>query len=140
MSEHVPIGDITLQEIEARHAAAGKGLWQTSEEEPDEVHSFSPTGKREAYLGYFVSVRNAEFAAHAHQDVPRLIAEIRYLKRLFSELDAARLDEVGEGIVRGAKELEKSSADRAYTERERGLWVKGMAGRVRRVMGQAPEA
>lgn len=72
---------LQLDDIEARATAATPGPWKRSEDYSDVL---APDGSQLAsyWLGW-----DGEFIAHAREDVPALIAEIR---RLRTELDVAR--------------------------------------------------
>ena len=90
-----------LDEIEARATAATEGPWKVKpyggrrEESDDEIDSF--VGPSEATIveqlgcdccdvGLEVSSTDAEFIAHARQDVPALVAALRAVLEVHAEM------------------------------------------------------
>jgi hypothetical protein len=73
-----PLTDQQLDDIDARAQAATAGPWTVSEDYSDVL---GPDGDHLAsYWNPTSETRNGEFIAHARQDVPALLAEIRRLK------------------------------------------------------------
>jgi hypothetical protein len=71
----------TLAEIERRCAAASAGPWKSFVErrDHDAGSDFIRTGGDDIYLSG-ASVADQDFIAHARQDVPLLLAEVRKLR------------------------------------------------------------
>jgi hypothetical protein len=92
MSDAGPIDDHDLEEIERRAAAATPGPWQEFIDARDDISGddFIMTGGMANHgPDIYVSHENVpapaadlEFIAHARQDVPRLVAEVRRLRAL----------------------------------------------------------
>jgi hypothetical protein len=81
------MSDAELAEIEARASAATTGLWRSWIEGRDHFggDSVITTGGDDIYLyppGRIMSPFDQDFIAAARQDVPRLVAEIRRLRRI----------------------------------------------------------
>jgi len=76
-----PISENELEAIEARIAAARGGPWQSFVEGRDHTSgsNFIRTSDGDIELTG-ASVADQDFIAHARQDVPRLIAELRRLR------------------------------------------------------------
>jgi len=79
-----------LLEIEARLAAATKGPWQSFVEGRDHLagDSFIRTGGMDSdspdiYLSGG-TLQDQDFVAHARQDIPMLLAEVRRLRSLLA--------------------------------------------------------
>lgn len=72
-----------LQEIEARCNATTPGPWVSWVEGRDHLSGdhFIQTKGEDIYLSG-ATIADQDFMANAHQDIPRLIAEIRRLRRL----------------------------------------------------------
>lgn len=84
MTTTTPITDQQLDEIEARTTAASLGPWTVSEDYSDVL---SPDGDQLAsYWNPTAETRNGEFIAHAREDVPALLAEVRRLRAEAAEL------------------------------------------------------
>lgn len=82
--------DQLLMEIEARLAAATKGPWQSFVEGRDHLagDSFIRTGgmdndSPDIYLSGG-TLQDQDFIAHARQDIPTLLAEVRRLRSLLA--------------------------------------------------------
>ena len=96
MASNDPISDTELHAMQERADAASKGPWEAFIEGPgDSFSSFIRVGglddnEPDMYLSredwYAASAADLNFIAAARQDVPRLIAEIKRLRR---ELDLA---------------------------------------------------
>jgi hypothetical protein len=118
--------DEDLAAIEARHGATTQGKWRVAE------HGMSGArylmvqlvgwqeGGRESILGSMSTgevshnLPNAEFCAHAHQDVPALLADLKTARRLLDECwqdgNLQRLEEVkaaafAAGVAEGEKRM-----------------------------------
>jgi hypothetical protein len=76
------IGAETLDEIERRCAAATPGPWKSYIEGRDHTSgdSFIMTGGNDIYLSG-ATPADQDFIAHARQDLPALIREIRSLRK-----------------------------------------------------------
>lgn len=72
-----------LQEIEERCNKTTVGPWKSMIEGRDHNSgdSFIMTGKEDIYIDNSLFNNNLDFIANAKQDIPRLIIEIRRLKR-----------------------------------------------------------
>lgn len=72
-----------LQEIEKRCNNATKGPWKSMIEGRDHTSgdSFIMTGGEDIYINNPLLDNNQDFIANAKQDIPKLISEIRRLKR-----------------------------------------------------------
>jgi hypothetical protein len=88
------LSDEELTIIEARAAAATPGPWESFVEGRDHHggDNFVRTGGLDdtcpdLYLSP-ASVEDQDFIAHARQDVPRLVAEVRRLRRLASDQES----------------------------------------------------
>lgn len=83
-----PLTEEQLQAIEARAAAATSPPWHLEEVDEDlvEIHAddytdaLNPEGCQNTF-GTLSAGANAEFIRHARQDVPRLLADVRRLRR-----------------------------------------------------------
>ncbi|WP_435624761.1 hypothetical protein [Flagellimonas sp.] len=75
-----------LQEIEDRCNNATKGPWKSMIEGRDHTSgdSFIMTGGEDIYISNPLFDNNQDFIANAKQDIPKLIAEIRKLKKASS--------------------------------------------------------
>jgi hypothetical protein len=73
-----------LDEIESRCLAATKGPWQSFIEGRDHLSgdSFIRTGGMDSPDLYLAggTLQDQDFIAHARQDIPRLVAEVRNLQ------------------------------------------------------------
>lgn len=100
-----PLTDHDLDEMEARCKAATPGPWRASDDEPSDVVIWGPADKflvnvgadaivpmsnttGGAVLAFDADRLNAEFMAHARTDLPRVLAELRELRRLARETEA----------------------------------------------------
>ena len=86
-----PLTDEQLAEIDARHFAARDGEWKTTTTQEDNAvvyvdHESIHNAVTVLFEADWGEVADAEFIAHAHQDVPALLAEV---KRLRAERDTA---------------------------------------------------
>src|SRR5947207_15912769 len=96
MSNELPLTDAELNAMEARAAAATPGPWQSFVEGRD----FSGgddvicTGGRDLYVRHSpwrdqpvgpADAADLDFIAAARQDIPRLVREVRRLRRLLNE-------------------------------------------------------
>jgi hypothetical protein len=86
------IGDDELQEIEARCSRASKDPWKSWIEGRDHTSgsSFIRTGESVDAPNAAIELSGAtdadqDFIAAARQDVPRLLAEVRRLRRLLGK-------------------------------------------------------
>jgi len=103
-----------IDEIEARERAATPGPWtamftHSFDEENNCSKGYTLDGPRPAYTGRLFYRDDAEFAAHARIDIPRLIARVRAL-----ELQVARDSKVTDACVawlRAIGDLEDAIAD-----------------------------
>jgi len=75
-----------LQEIENRCNNATKGPWKSMIEGRDHTSgdSFIMTDGEDIYISNPLFDNNQDFIANAKQDIPKLIAEIRKLKKASS--------------------------------------------------------
>lgn len=75
-----------LQEIEDRCSNATKWPWKSMIEGRDHTSgdSFIMTGGENIYISNPLFDNNQDFIANAKQDIPKLIAEIRKLKKASS--------------------------------------------------------
>lgn len=75
--------DKELKEIEGRCNRATKGPWKSIIEVRDQTSasSFIMTGGEDIYISNPLFDNNQDFNANAKQDIPKLISEIRKLKR-----------------------------------------------------------
>jgi hypothetical protein len=79
-----PLTEQQLDDIDARHKAATKGPWTVSENYSDVL---GPDGDQLAsYWDPTSQTRNGEFIAHAREDVPALLDEVRRLRFRLAEL------------------------------------------------------
>lgn len=81
--------DRCIQEIRERHAASTPGEWYPNRDgsfHDVRIHDDDPSTLVDGMVAGLMEATDAEFIAHAHQDVPWLLAEI---ERLESQLDAA---------------------------------------------------
>ncbi|MEA2695941.1 MAG: hypothetical protein QOI66_212 [Myxococcales bacterium] len=76
-----------LEEIEVRCAAATRGPWRSLVEGRDHVagSNFIQTDGEDIEL-IGASGADQDFIAHARQDVPQLVAEVRRLRRRLAEI------------------------------------------------------
>ena len=89
--EELELTDGDLEQIELRCNAATKGPWESSVEGRDHLagSNFIRTGGLDndspdiELIG--ATADDQDFIAHARQDVPRLLEEVRRLKRLLSQ-------------------------------------------------------
>ncbi len=79
--------DEELDAIEARAAAATPGPWEPTRDgslvmdsETDLFHVFPHTRGPDDPLDFSVQKPNAAFIAHAREDVPNLVAEVRMMR------------------------------------------------------------
>lgn len=79
--EEAPLTEADLAEMEARASAATPGPWKSFVEGRDHTSgsSFIQTDGEDIDLPG-ASVADQDFIAHARQDVPRLVAEVRRLR------------------------------------------------------------
>jgi hypothetical protein len=68
-----PLTNEYLSQVQLRHKSASGGVWEA---ELGEVTNGHPTWR----IGDFIQFEDAEFVAHAHQDIPRLLTEIERLR------------------------------------------------------------
>jgi hypothetical protein len=89
-----PFTPEALDTIEARANAATKGPWFATAE--GQVHRHTPGGRKGWWVpehedigggnfggeggGYYMEAADAEFIAHAREDIPALVAELRRLR------------------------------------------------------------
>jgi hypothetical protein len=79
-----PLTSQQLDDIDARHKAATPGPWKRSEDYSDIL---APDGSQ---LASYWLAGDGEFIAHARQDVPALVAEIRRLQAALDEMTHCR--------------------------------------------------
>ena len=85
---HSPMTDAEIDEIAARAAAAMSGPWRSFIEGRDHLggNDFIQTGGDDdrspdiELIG--ATPADQDFIAHARQDIPRLVAEVRRLRRI----------------------------------------------------------
>jgi hypothetical protein len=80
------LGEEEILAIGERCECSTPGPWKSLVESRDHISGsdFIMTGGRDIYLTG-ATVADQDFVAHARQDVPRLIAEVRRLKKLLRE-------------------------------------------------------
>ncbi len=115
----LPLPDEQLDQIRAREAAAFPGPWYTdSLTEADGSTSYGVAAKDDLLDDPFVvalqdlNPADAEFIAHARQDVPALLAEVERLRARVAELEAnseveqpqARVADFGDWLNENAPE------------------------------------
>jgi hypothetical protein len=88
--EEIELTESDLEVIERRCNAATKGPWESFVEGRDHESgdSFIRTGGPDTEspdIDLIVSVEDQDFIAHARQDVPRLLLEVRRLRRLLKQ-------------------------------------------------------
>jgi hypothetical protein len=85
-----PLTEQQLAEIDARQKAATEGPWTVSEDYSDVL---GPDGEQLAsYWDPTSETRNGEFIAHAPEDVPALLAEVRRLRARVTELEGPAVE------------------------------------------------
>jgi hypothetical protein len=89
----VPLSDQILEEIEARCSACVPGPWTSYVEGRDHTSgsSFIKTGTVDGRRGedielFGVTEKEQDFIAHARQDIPLLVAEVRRLKGILGRI------------------------------------------------------
>lgn len=82
MSQNVELTDLELEEIENLCSSATPGPWISWVEGRDHTSGDSviTTGGEDIYLTG-ATISDQDFIAHARQDVPKLIAEIKRLRK-----------------------------------------------------------
>ncbi len=80
------LANVDLEEIEMRCNRATSGPWKSYVEGREEMSgsSFIMTGAEDIYLTG-ATVADQDFIAHARQDIPQLIEEVRRLQGLLSQ-------------------------------------------------------
>jgi len=91
MSEENPLTPTALAEMELRCERASSGPWRSMIEGRDHTSGSSfimtgTSGRRGSDIELSgASSADHDFIAHARQDVPRLLAEVRRLRKLIGE-------------------------------------------------------
>lgn len=83
MRDHAVISDEELDEIEFRAVAAAKGpwYWESPRGYPQRVSNARADIICETFTNPDFPAYDAEFISHAKEDVERLVAEVRRLKK-----------------------------------------------------------
>ncbi|MCX4750970.1 hypothetical protein OG455_41550 [Kitasatospora sp. NBC_01287] len=98
MTDTAPLTDEQLADISAREAAARPGPWYREDDKQDlNRWVTNEAGTVEINLGYLGNNNqaDAEFVAHAREDMPALLAEVRRL-RAVEAAARAFADEMGD--------------------------------------------
>lgn len=99
-----PLTDLELDAIEERLSATSPAPWRhrilgfiEAGDNPADVIGVT-CQRHDASLAPLPGVENAEFIAHARQDVPRLVDEVRRLRERVAELESALCSANGNGL------------------------------------------
>lgn len=89
LQDNKSLSDEELSEIKARYDQATPEPWKAFIEVRDGFSGsdFIQTGGEDIYLNVGTSVSDYEFIAHAHQDIPQLIAEIERLRKILHDIE-----------------------------------------------------
>lgn len=119
MSE--PMSDERLEQIQARAVAATPGPWDCYGDGAHEVFDageYSDGDPGEVVAPVVTKLNDAEFIAHAREDIPALLAEVARLREALTITD--------EMVERGAVALFRASTDEDWEtgpdESERDEW------------------
>ena len=98
-----------LDAIRARAEAATPDPWIVNYEEEDN-YSVTPNGRWESGVAFAAKAPDAEFIAHAREDVPALLVEVERLRRRRDELLYRAL--TNEGRLAAVRKLADGIEDR----------------------------
>ncbi len=99
------ITDKELEEIEKIHRETAKGIWGVYKRSDGSTYvDTTEAGVRYSIIADVYSETDARFVANSHQDVPKLISEIKFLKGLVQDLS---LDGAMEIYKRGLETAKK---------------------------------
>ncbi|MEB5480948.1 hypothetical protein P8825_15385 [Shouchella clausii] len=85
-----------LAEIYAYCENATEGPWKIGKQSPNGLNNVGTT--RGLLTAQTTDEKNAEFIAHAREDVPLLLAEINRLKHKLATLESRALEPVKDGV------------------------------------------
>jgi hypothetical protein len=96
VSGHTPGDQLDLDAIEARASSATPGPWEARQNAPTmsgavwNLRVAGEPGVKAMVTEYQHGSANADFIAHAREDVPALVAEVRRLRSFAAEVQGVR--------------------------------------------------